>query len=165
MFIRELVEALDLHGVEYAVVGGVAVNLHGVPRMTYDVDIVIATDTATLLACSRAMASLQLVARLPLRLEDLSDPAERDRLERERNLIALTFTDSANPLREVDVLIGPSAEPDRVARGALTVDAGAFRVRIASLDDLISMKRRAGRPQDLADLAHLERIARGRARP
>lgn len=165
MFIRELVEALERHGVEYAVVGGVAVNLHGVPRMTYDVDIVIVTDAATLLACSQAMASLALVARLPLRLEDLADPAERDRLERDRNLTALTFTDSANPLREVDVLIGPSVDPDRIARGAVSMDAGAFRVRIASLDDLIAMKRRAARPQDLADVAHLERIARGRGAP
>lgn len=39
MFLAELFGALEAARVAYAVVGGVAVNLHGVPRMTYDVDL------------------------------------------------------------------------------------------------------------------------------
>jgi hypothetical protein len=158
VFIRELATALDAHHVLYAVVGGVAVNLHGIPRMTYDIDIVVLTDAETLRGCSAALGSLALVCRLPVDLGTLSDPAEREQLESERNLTAVTFTDPANPLREVDVLIGPSADPDGVARRAGIVDAGTFKVRVASLDDLIAMKRRAGRAQDLADVAHLERV-------
>jgi hypothetical protein len=162
VFIRELVEALDRHGVRYAVVGGVAVNLHGVPRMTYDIDIVVKTDAATLGACEVALGSIGLAPRLPLRLGDLSGAAERERLEAERNLTALTFTDPSNPLREVDVLIGPSIDPDGIVDRAGVSDAGSFRVSVAGLADLIAMKRRAGRPQDLADISHLERIAAGK---
>lgn len=160
MFIRELVTALDAHRVLYAVVGGVAVNLHGIPRMTYDIDIVVATDAAGLTACLDALTSLGLSCRLPIRLPTLADPVERARLEDERNLTAVTFTDPANPLREVDVLIGPSVDPDGVAQRAETLSAGDFEVRVATLADLIEMKRKAGRAQDLADVAHLERWRR-----
>ena len=145
----------------YQVVGGVAVNLHGVPRMTYDVDVVVLTDAATLLACRLALAGLGLVCRLPLVLEALADASERARLEKERNLIAVTFTDPDNPLREVDVLVAPSVDPDGVVSRSLVRSAGAFDVRIASLADLLRMKRAAARPQDLADVAHLERILEG----
>lgn len=158
MFFEDLVRALDQHGVRYALVGGVAVNLHGVPRMTYDVDVVVLTDAPTLLACKRALEGLGLVCRLPIALESLADPSARAQLERDRNLIAITFTDPENPLREVDVLIAPSVDPDGVVERSVVRSAGAFDVRIASVADLLRMKRAAARPQDLADVAHLERI-------
>lgn len=118
MFFEDLIRALDVRGVRYALVGGVAVNLHGVPRMTYDVDIVVLTDPTTLLACKGALTELGLVCRLPIALETLADVSERARLENERNLIAITFTDPGNPLREVDVLIAPSLDPDGIVAEA-----------------------------------------------
>lgn len=162
MFIQELVGALDRHGVLYALVGGVAVNLHGVPRMTYDVDLVVKTDAITLLACKHALTELHLVGRIPLAIESLADVEERARLEREHNLIALTFTDANNPLREVDILVAPSIDPDGIVARSELRSAGAFDVRIASLTDLLRMKRAAGRPQDLADVLHLERVMTGK---
>lgn len=158
MFIRDLVAALDGHGVRYAVVGGVAVNLHGIPRMTYDVDVVVATDETNLRACREALGSLALVCRLPLRLETLADPQLRAQYELERNLRAVTFTDPNEPLREVDVIVAPSRDPDGVTARASSVAAGGFEIRIASIDDLIAMKRLAGRKQDVADIEHLERL-------
>jgi hypothetical protein len=161
VFFQELVAALEAHGVRYALVGGVAVNLHGVPRMTYDVDIVVPMDEASLVACRGALQQLGLRSRLPIVLESLSSSDERLRLERERNLIAVTFTDSDNPLREVDVLVGPSVDPDGIVARRVARSAGDYSVWIASVDDLLRMKRRAGRPQDLADVAHLERVREG----
>ena len=152
--------ALDAGHVRYALVGGVAVNLHGVPRMTYDVEIVVHTDVATLRGCRVALSSLGLACRLPLLLESLADGDERARLEIDRNLIAVTFTDPENPLREVDVLVAPSIDPDGIVERSVTRSAGAFEVHIASIDDLLRMKRQAGRPQDLADIRHLERLSR-----
>jgi hypothetical protein len=161
VFFQQLVAALEAHGVRYALVGGVAVNLHGVPRMTYDVDIVVAMDEASLVACRVALTQLGLQCGLPIALESLSSDDERRRLERERNLIAITFTDSNNPLREVDVLIAPSVDPDGIVARRIARSAGEYSVWLASVDDLLRMKRRAGRPQDLADVAHLERLREG----
>lgn len=164
MFIRDLVAALDRHGVRYAVVGGVAVNLHGVPRMTYDIDIVVSTDATSLLGCEEAMRSLGLVCRLPLRLETLADLALRRQYEEDRNLRAVTFTDPSDPLREVDVIVAPSRDPDGVAARAISISAGDFAVRVATIDDLITLKRLAGRKQDDADVEHLLRLRRSDTR-
>ena len=83
------------------------------------------------------------------------------RLEAERNLIAVTFTDPADPLREVDILVAPSVDPDGVVARSVIRSAGTFEVAVANLVDLLRMKRSAGRPQDLADVVHLERLQRG----
>jgi hypothetical protein len=125
--------------------------------MTYDVDLVVDTTPANLAACEAALVALGLVARLPLRLSALGDVEERRRLESERNLVALTYSDPANPLREVDVLVAPSLEPSLIVEGSIEIALGSLSVRVASIDDLIALKRRAGRAQDLADLVHLER--------
>ncbi len=45
MFYLEVFRALEEHKVRYLLVGGLAMNLHGVPRMTMDIDLVIALDT------------------------------------------------------------------------------------------------------------------------
>lgn len=161
MFVEDLVRALSRHGVDYALVGGVAVNLHGVPRMTYDIDLVVRTDEGSLRSAAAALGELGLRCRVPIELSSLADPAERARLAHERNLVAVTFTDPTDPLREVDILVAPSVDPDGIVTRSIVRNAGTFDVRVASVDDLLRMKRAAGRPQDLADVAHLERILAG----
>lgn len=158
VFIRDLAEALEDRGVSYAIVGGVAVNLHGVPRMTYDIDLVVATDEDNLRRCREAMESLGLACRLPVRLEALAVEAIRREYEEERNLRAITFTDPSDPLREVDVIVAPSRDPDGVVERAETVWAGGFSVKVAGVEDIIAMKRLAGRAQDEADVEHLLRL-------
>lgn len=158
VFIRELALALHHAGVAYAVVGGVAVNLHGVPRMTYDIDLVVATDEENLRRCREALESVGLVCRLPLRLEALADESVRREHEEQRSLRALTFTDPSDPLREVDVVVAPSRDPDGVVSRAVEVPAGGFSVRVAAVGDIIAMKRLAGRAQDRADIEHLLRL-------
>lgn len=161
MFIKELFAALEAASIKYAVVGGVAVNLHGVPRMTYDVDIVVATDEESLRSCRLLLEGLGLRCRLPFILESISDVSKRTELEVERNLIAVTFTDPANPLREVDILVAPSLDPDGIVSRSIRRTADDMTVCVVSLDDLVSMKRRANRPQDRSDLEHLERLSKG----
>jgi len=163
VFIGELFAALESSGLEYAVVGGVAVNIHGVPRMTYDVDIVVATSETSLRACREVLEALGLRSRLPFALETIAAAETRAELENDRNLVAVTFTDPSNPLREVDVLVAPSLDPDGIAARAVRRSAGGLTVRVATLEDLVRMKRIANRPQDLADIAHLERLAKGQS--
>jgi predicted nucleotidyltransferase len=73
----------------------------------------------------------------------------------------VTYTDPADPLREVDILVSPPiAAHDLVAR-AIRLTLGDISVPVIAIEDLIAIKRASGRPQDLADVEHLERIARG----
>jgi hypothetical protein len=128
--------------------------------MTYDIDIVIATDAANLTACEAAMKRVGLLCRLPLSLPELADETLRREHETNRNLRAVTFTDPSDPLREVDILVAPSRDPDGVTSRAISIDSGEFTVRVASFEDLIRLKQLAGREQDLADIEHLTRLQR-----
>jgi hypothetical protein len=159
VFIRELLAALASERVPYCIVGGVAVTLHGVPRLTYDVDLVVPTTAEALGALDRVLTQLGLRCRLPIRLADLADDELRARYRDERNLIAVTYTDPADPLREVDVLVSPPVPPAELVARAIVLQLQGIAVHVASRADLIALKRDTGRAQDQSDVAHLERLA------
>jgi hypothetical protein len=143
VFIRELLAALATRRVPYCVVGGVAVNLHGVPRMTYDVDLVVPTTIEALTAIDRLLTELGLRCRLPIKLADLADESLRVSYRDERNLIAVTYTDPADPLREVDILVSPPiAANDLVAR-AIRLTLGDISVPVIAIEDLIAISEQA----------------------
>jgi hypothetical protein len=144
--------------VRYCIVGGLAVNLHGIPRTTYDVDVVVARDVDDLGRAEKVLRSLGLLPRIPVILASFADAAYCDETRATRNLVAVTFTNPSNPLEEVDVLVAPDIDPTLLVERSIVREAGGLRARIVSLEDLLAMKRAAGRPQDLADIAHLERL-------
>lgn len=159
MFLMDLVDALRDGQIPYCVVGGMAVNLHGVPRTTYDVDIVISVTLESLSRAADAFTALGLVPRLPLQLEQFSSPEFRREMLEQRNLVAMTFTDPKDPLREVDVLVNPPIDVDRLVNGAITMTFTGKPIRVVSRDDLIAMKEASGRRQDLDDVSHLRRLS------
>jgi predicted nucleotidyltransferase len=160
VFIRDLLRALADEHVPYCLVGGVAVNLHGVPRMTYDVDIAVPTTVDTLQQVDRVLTGLGLRCRLPIELVSLADETVRREYRDERNLIAVTYTDPADLLREVDILVSPTIPASELVSRAVTLHLDDIPVRVVGLDDLIALKRAADREQDRADVVHLERLKR-----
>ena len=150
MFVRDVAEALEARGVRYAVVGGVAVNLHGIPRLTYDLDIVVERDAFQLAQCRAALEALGLRCRLPLALESLASETVE--------ALRVTFTDPLDPLREVDVLVDTPIAVNELIERSRRLESKVVSLQVVSLADLVALKRAAARPQDLADLAHLERL-------
>ena len=158
MFLREVLTALALRRVRYCVVGGVAVNLHGIPRMTYDLDLVVIPEREELSALLDVLTDLGLRCQIDLDLRDFADAEFAERIRRERNLIAVCFSDPDDPLREVDVLVSPPIDARTLVSRAIDLDLAGTRVPVASIQDMIALKRASPRAHDLADLAHLERI-------
>lgn len=60
MFVRDVTRALDEAGVPYCIVGGLAVNLHGIPRTTFDVDGVVPREADTVALKRSAGRALDL---------------------------------------------------------------------------------------------------------
>lgn len=148
---QEIFAALHRHGVDYVAIGGIAANAHGTRRLTLDVDIVPAPEEAN-------------YQRLADALDDLGAPASavdsdfRDLDPRDSfDLARATVLRLATAAGDLDVLNGaPGAPPYGDLRDrAIEVEVRGTPVRIASLDDLIAMKRAAGRPSDLRDIADL----------
>jgi predicted nucleotidyltransferase len=150
----ELLRAIVARGVDFVVVGGVAMIGHGSTRPTYDIDICYATDSVNLEALADVL--LGLGARRRGIHEDVPFVPDAGTL-RQTSILTLS-----TPEGEIDLLVGPAGAPryvelrDRARR--INVDGVA--VLIASLDDLESMKRAAGRPKDLLDLEEIAAIRR-----
>lgn len=158
LFYHDVFSALRARRVRFVVVGGVAVNLQGVPRFTADVDVAVALEPANLLAAGNALAALGLVPRLPVPLHQLGDPETVRSWIEERNLQAFTLQDPANPLRQVDLLLASSVPFDEIERTAETMVAGELEIPVATIDVLVRMKSGTGREQDASDVEALERI-------
>ncbi len=151
---------LEQAGVRYLVVGGVAVVLHGHPRLTADLDLVIALDAANIRSAVSALRSLGYRPRAPVSLDTFSDPEVRRSWIEEKGLTVLSLVSPEFPLTEVDLFAAEPFPFEPAHRRALCVAIGSTKVTAASLEDLIALKRIAGRPKDLADIEALEAIRR-----
>ena len=157
-------EALEQSGAKYLVVGGVAVVLHGHPRFTADVDLVVALEPANVRAVLGAIAGLAYRPRAPVNVADCADPKIRASWVEEKGLTVFAFWSPLMPATEIDLFVEePFPFADGYAR-AVNVKLGSLTVSVASIDDLVAMKRVAGRPRDIEDVAALEAIRLGRAR-
>ncbi|MDQ6797037.1 MAG: hypothetical protein M3011_03250 [Actinomycetota bacterium] len=150
--------ALDANGVRSVVVGGVATVLHGHARLTADLDLVVDLRADQPARAIRALTELGLVPMLPVDALDFADPAKRDLWVRSRNLKVFTLYDPVDPLRQVDLFAEDPLPFDDLWDRSVEMQLASVSVRVASIDDLVAMKRSAGRPQDLADIEALELI-------
>lgn len=158
MFYVDIFKALEAYKVRYLLVGGLAVNLHGVPRMTMDMDLVVALDAANLEGLVAAAASLGLKPVLPLPLSDLLDSAKREQWIKERNMIAFALRPKQPDGPTLDILLDPPLDIAAAFERAVSRQLGSVRVSLAAVEDLILLKERSGRAQDLADIEHLRRL-------
>jgi hypothetical protein len=158
VFYLELFRCLGKREVRYLVVGGLAMNLYGVPRLTMDVDLVLALDEANLdrfLACA---AELGLRPQAPVSPASFKDPEQRRQWREEKGMISLAWLPASPEAPTVDVLIAHCLDFDQAYRRSQSRQAGGVQIHLAAVDDLIAMKQLAGRQQDQADIEHLRRI-------
>lgn len=148
-------KAFHKANVEYIVVGGVAMNLLGYPRFTGDIDVLLALDPLNLRRMAKLMKQLGYEQRLPVSVEELGDEKKAIRLIREKNLIAYNFHHSRSPQYGIDVIVGESLNFKKYKRHAHRLVANGVPIPVVSIDDLISMKRKAKRPKDWEDIQAL----------
>lgn len=147
-----LLQALAGAEVEFVVVGGVAARLHGSPSLTRDVDICHATSGENLERLAGLLRDLG--ARLRGVDEDVPFLVESKTLAAGANF---TFVTRAGDLDILALPAGVSGYQELMA-SAERVQLGDLVVQVASLDDLVRMKRAAGRPKDLVEVEILEAI-------
>jgi hypothetical protein len=158
--LQRIFSALGQSGARYLVVGGVAVVLHGHPRFTADLDLVIALDFENVGRVLGALQSLGYRPRAPVPAEQLADPEIRKAWIEEKGLTVFSMWSAALPATEVDLFVKEPFPFDEAYRRGVEVDLDGTHVVIAAVDDLVRLKRAASRPRDLEDIAALEAIAR-----
>ena len=146
---RTLVE----HRVRFVVIGGFAGRLWGSPAVTNDLDVCYSRDGENLGRLASALKELK--ARLRGVGEDVPFRLDARALEAGDHF---TFETRAGNL---DILGFPAGSGgfEKLVRTAeeMEIDKG-LRVRVASLEDLIQMKRAAGRPKDLIEVEILSAL-------
>ena len=152
MLIHATCKALKEAKVPYAIVGGHAVALHGAVRGTVDIDFIIKWTLGNLKKAEKALTSIGLVSRLPINAESVFQ--FRDEYIQNRNLIAWNFYDPLNQANQVDLVITDDLANVSVERFR-TAQAD---IRVLSKPDLIAMKKKSGRPQDLEDIKALKKL-------
>ena len=152
MFIERVVVALRQARVHFAIAGGHAVALHGVVRGTVDLDLVLALSRENFRAAESALNRMGLQPRLPLKAEEVFD--FREEYIRNRNLVAWTFVNPADPTEMVDIII----TEDLAVMQVDMVPMGRLRLPVVAVADLIRMKEKSGRPQDIEDVKALRDV-------
>lgn len=152
-----ILEHLTREGVEFVIVGGVAARLHGSHRLTHDLDLVPRLDESSWASLIDAICELELRPRVPESRERIQDIENVKRWITEKNMIALSFRSDSGET-EIDLLVGESASFERLKSNAVPISLERSTFYVASIDDLIEMKTRAGRPQDLLDIETLTRL-------
>ena len=158
MIYEEIFKEFELRGVRYLVVGGMAVNLYGYIRLTMDLDIMIDLSDKNLSKVIDVMERLCYTPRVPVNPHELLSEEKRDEWIKEKGAVVFTFIDLKKPFKQIDTFLNnPIDFEEAYSRREVMTIAGA-KVSIASIDDLIKMKASTGRPRDMEDIHHLERI-------
>ena len=139
---ESLLKSLKEHKVQFVIIGATAFPVHGYSRATLDLDIFIKPET------SNAEKALSALEKFGYDITDITV----DELLTKKILIRqyLVETDIHPYVKGVSF--------DDVWKNKVKAKFGDTFVWFASLDDLIKMKRAAGRPKDREDLKYLLKL-------
>lgn len=151
--IRGLLGELAREGVDFLVIGGVAVGYHGHIRATKDVDVVPAPDAANLEKLARVLRRLEAEVEGAQEFEsgELPNPLDPNALALGGNWVLMTR------LGRLDVMqwLGDSPLWEKLSPSAIQDQIGDIPVKFVSYEDLVALKELAARPEDLTDLERL----------
>jgi hypothetical protein len=154
----DILRTLAATGQRFVVVGGVAAVMHGVERVTYDLDLVIDLEPD---ACRRVVEALLAdgwLARAPVDPRGLADPAVRESWVTDKGMMVFSLWDSRGARPPIDLFARYPLDFEALWRDARLVDLDGITIRIAAPAHLVAMKRNAARPKDHDDVAALLRI-------
>jgi hypothetical protein len=150
MLLYDIVDSFNKNKLPYAIIGGVALALHGLVRATVDIDLVLCLKLEDYEKAEKALAQIGLKSRLPVRAEDIIKM--RKEYIKNRNLLAWSFVDYEKPHRQVDILI----THDMRKLKTQTMSVAGKKIKVITLQELLKMKLQAGRPQDLIDVENIK---------
>jgi hypothetical protein len=160
MFYEDVFRELDRRRVRYVVVRGVALVLHGVVRLTADLDLMVQLERANLVAFVEAMEALGYRPRVPVPASEFVESENRRRWRVEKGMAVFSFYHPTDHGKLIDVFVDEPIAFLEVDQAKTVIKAADLSIPIISVPHLKQLKRISGRPQDLADIEALEAIER-----
>jgi len=158
MFYEEIFKQLNRRHIDYVVVGGVALVMHGIVRLTADLDLMLHLDEKNLKKFVDLMDEFGYKPRMPVKAGDLADPGKRAYWMQEKNMEVFSFYHPHQPIVLIDVFINEPLPYKEIRNRSVPMKIGKLSVPVVSKEDLIKLKKISGRPQDLEDINALKRL-------
>ncbi len=155
---EDVFKVLNHARIKYVVAGGVAVVLHGFPRYTGDLDLMVYLDEKNLGRFFDALGKVGFLPKVPVKKEEFQDESTRKRWKKEKNMIVFSFQNRQPPFRLIDMFVDEPLRFSDVDRKALRVRYGRVNIPIMAIEHLIELKNAAGRGKDLEDIVQLRAI-------
>lgn len=154
----ELLKNIEQLKIKFLVVGGIAVNLHGIERPTKDLDLIIYLEKRNLLRFINLMKRLGFIPKIPVNPVDFADAKKRQKWIKQKNMIVFSFIHQDNIMRVIDVFVKHPLPFDAMYKRKIMVRIGNFEIPVISIPDLIKLKQKADRLQDQADIRALKEV-------
>ena len=124
MVMFDLIKMLADGDVEFVLVGGLAVALHGYPRLTMDVDVVLAMDDKNLRRFIDGARAAGLQPTIPVPIESLAQPELIEQWHREKGRLAFSLRSPEAQATVIDILVRPVVPYAALRDAAVLIDAG-----------------------------------------
>ena len=141
--LRSLIAALDKHGIEYALCGGIAMAIFGRPRATVDIDLLIVAESLD--------EVIELAKALEYTVRGLDMSFANDAIEIRR---VSKIDQETGFVLSLDMLL-VTPEIQEIWDSRVRADWEGGKLSVVSRDGLIALKKLGGRPQDFADISTL----------
>jgi len=158
MFFEQIFRELQKRKIKYLVIGGIAVFLHGFHRLTADLDIIISLDKSNVKRFIAMIKNLGWKPRIPVPIDDFSDPDKRNDWIKSKGLKVFTLFNPKEQFEHMDVLLQFPLTFSKAYKNRKMAKAGSLKIPIASIEDLIKLKEKAGRDRDILDIGVLKQI-------
>ncbi|MCM8770816.1 MAG: hypothetical protein NC936_02980 [Candidatus Omnitrophica bacterium] len=143
--------------IKYIVAGGMAVNFYGVPRMTYDIDLLLDMQDMNLKKFLLLMKKWGFKPKVPVAIMDFADRKKRQEWIKNKNMKAFNLVNPAWAISEIDVIIDSPINYTKASKHSRMIILNNVPVPTISKNDLILMKRAAARKQDKDDIENLKK--------
>lgn len=161
LYEKELKE-LTHNKVKYVVVGAIALALYNNPRFTLDLDILPDLTEDNLDKIIQVMTRLGYIPRIPVAVNELKDEKKRKLWYTEKNMKVFTFIHPKQHKDSVDVMIYPPITFKEADANKMYINIEGTEIPVASLSNLLILKKSAARAKDLVDIVTLERLLGGK---
>lgn len=150
---------LNEEGIKYVVAGGIAVNLYGIPRMTYDIDLILDLEDKNLKRFLQLLKKWGFKPKVPVDIMDFAKREKREEWIGHKNMKAFNLVNPEWAISEIDIIINTPIGYNEASKRVNRITLHGISIPTISIDDLIRMKQTTGRQQDKADIRYLRKLS------
>lgn len=156
----EILNKLNKANVKFLIAGGVAVVLHGVERLTMDIDTSISFEKDNVEKFLKVMTDLGLTPRLPMPAETLLDDEKMKIMCEEKNALVFTFIHPENPTKQIDVFLDENLKYENLIDSCIDMKLDSGNLKVLSKEKLVELKLKVDpmRDKDMFDIKELQKL-------